>query len=200
MTATPGFNPFFGTSAAAPHAAAIAGLMLSVDPGLDTADIRNVFNRTALDIEAPGVDRDSGVGIVDAFDALSSLAAAPALAVTPSGAFKPKGRAGGPFKPKKKTYELTNTGAGPLSWRASDNKKWLKVRPSSGALNAGQSTSVKVKLKKSIVNRLRAKRRAYKGQVSFTNVTNGMGNTVRQVKLKVRPRSRRRTVSTASIE
>jgi hypothetical protein len=27
MTATPGFNPFFGTSASAPHAAAIAGLM-----------------------------------------------------------------------------------------------------------------------------------------------------------------------------
>lgn len=73
-TATPGFNPFFGTSASAPHAAAIAGLMLAVEPNLTAADVRDVFNSTALDIEAPGLDRDSGAGIVDAFAALDHLA------------------------------------------------------------------------------------------------------------------------------
>ena len=31
VTTTPGFNPFFGTSAAAPHAAAIAGLVSAAD-------------------------------------------------------------------------------------------------------------------------------------------------------------------------
>jgi len=72
-TATPGFGTFFGTSAAAPHAAAIAGLMLSFDPDLTEADIRDVFGQTALDIEAGGVDRDSGVGIVDALGALGAL-------------------------------------------------------------------------------------------------------------------------------
>ncbi len=185
-TATPGFNPFPGTSAAAPHAAAIAGLMLSFDPGLDTVDFRDVFNQTALDIEAPGVDRDSGVGIVDAFAALRALAGEPALLVTPLEAYKPKGRFGGPFKPRKKIYTLTNTGDGTLLWTASKDKNWVKVLPKSGALDAGQSASVTVKLKKRIVNKLRPRKRRYKAKVFFTNATNGMGSTVRRVKLKVK--------------
>ncbi|MDJ0610904.1 MAG: S8 family serine peptidase [Kiloniellales bacterium] len=72
-TATPGFNPFFGTSAAAPHAAAIAGLLVSVNPNLNEDDIRQIFADSALDIEAPGPDRDSGVGILDAVAALDEL-------------------------------------------------------------------------------------------------------------------------------
>ena len=63
-TATPGFDPFYGTSAAAPHAAAIAGLMLSAKPNLTVAQVRNIFKKTALDIEAPGWDPDSGYGII----------------------------------------------------------------------------------------------------------------------------------------
>jgi hypothetical protein len=73
MTATPGFNPFFGTSAAAPHAAAIAALMLDADPTLTNARVDGLFSTTALDIEAPGVDRDSGYGIIDAFALVSAL-------------------------------------------------------------------------------------------------------------------------------
>ena len=69
-TATPGFDPFYGTSAAAPHAAAIAALL--IDRGIATtpAAIRQKMEDTALDIEAAGVDRDSGAGITDAYDAL----------------------------------------------------------------------------------------------------------------------------------
>ena len=64
-TATPGFNPFFGTSAAAPHAAAIAALL--EDAGnLTPAGLEQVFAHTALDIEAPGFDRDSGWGLLNA--------------------------------------------------------------------------------------------------------------------------------------
>jgi hypothetical protein len=66
-TATPGFNPFYGTSAAAPHAAAIGALMLSGKPKLTIAEVRLAFQNTALDIEAPGSwDRDSGYGIIRA--------------------------------------------------------------------------------------------------------------------------------------
>ncbi|HWW00694.1 MAG TPA: proprotein convertase P-domain-containing protein [Candidatus Acidoferrum sp.] len=59
-----GLNPFFGTSAAAPHAAAIAALLESYNPELDPAQIRTVLTGTALDNEAPGYDFNSGYGIV----------------------------------------------------------------------------------------------------------------------------------------
>jgi subtilisin family serine protease len=62
-TATPGFNPFCGTSAATPHAAGIAALMLSQKPDLTRVQVREMMLQTALDIEAPGWDRDAGYGI-----------------------------------------------------------------------------------------------------------------------------------------
>ena len=70
--AAPTFGTFTGTSAAAPHAGAIAALVKSAAPGLTPAQIRTALTSTAIDIEAPGVDRDSGFGILDAFDAVAS--------------------------------------------------------------------------------------------------------------------------------
>ncbi|MBA3883143.1 MAG: S8 family serine peptidase [Chthoniobacterales bacterium] len=72
-----GFERFYGTSAAAPHAAAIAGL---VRQGLEKSgvnsptllQVRDLLQSTATDIEAPGVDRDAGYGIVDAFKAVNA--------------------------------------------------------------------------------------------------------------------------------
>ena len=55
---------FFGTSAAAPNAAAIMALIKSQNPGFTQTQLRSALFATALDIEAAGVDRDSGVGIV----------------------------------------------------------------------------------------------------------------------------------------
>ena len=72
-TTVPGFNPFHGTSAAAPHAAAIAALIKSYNPGLTPQQIRFALTNTALDIEAPGMDPDSGWGIVDPIGALTSI-------------------------------------------------------------------------------------------------------------------------------
>src|SRR5439155_6936209 len=72
-TTVPGFNPFFGTSAAAPHAAAIAALIKSYNPGLTADQIRLALTNTAIDIEGPGIDRDSGWGICNPFGALTSI-------------------------------------------------------------------------------------------------------------------------------
>ncbi len=69
QTATPGFAPFYGTSAAAPHAAALGALLLAKHPGITINKVRKIFTTTALDIEAAGYDRDSGAGIIMA-DAL----------------------------------------------------------------------------------------------------------------------------------
>lgn len=73
VTTVPGFNPFGGTSAAAPHAGAIAALLRSFDSNITTAQIRTALQNSAIDIEAAGFDRDSGQGIVMALPALQPL-------------------------------------------------------------------------------------------------------------------------------
>jgi len=74
VTGVGGFpSPFFGTSAAAPHAAAIAGLVKSANPSFTPAQIRAALTGSAIDIEAPGVDRDSGAGIIDTVAALQAI-------------------------------------------------------------------------------------------------------------------------------
>ena len=72
FTKTPGFLPFFGTSAAAPHAAAIAALVKSANPSLTNAQMKDIMTSTALDTMAPGPDRDSGYGIAMALAAVQA--------------------------------------------------------------------------------------------------------------------------------
>ncbi len=59
-------NPyiFCGTSAAAPHAAAIAALIKSAHSDWTPDQIRKALTTTALDIETPGWDALSGYGVV----------------------------------------------------------------------------------------------------------------------------------------
>ena len=63
------FTPFFGTSASAPHAAAVAVLLKDVDPGLRPAGIARILRETSLDRGAPGFDTTWGFGLIDAFAA-----------------------------------------------------------------------------------------------------------------------------------
>jgi subtilisin family serine protease len=82
---------FFGTSASAPHVAAVAALMLEKSPGLTVEEIRQTLQETArpitlrftsarptitfpIDETGPGAyDFDSGFGLVDAAAALDAL-------------------------------------------------------------------------------------------------------------------------------
>ncbi len=64
------FNPFYGTSAAAPHAAAIAALVKSVNPSFTAGQIDTALRNSAIDIEQAGWDRNSGTGIVMAYQAI----------------------------------------------------------------------------------------------------------------------------------
>ncbi|HHQ13659.1 MAG TPA: hypothetical protein ENK16_01410, partial [Chromatiales bacterium] len=68
-----GFPNFFGTSAAAPHAAGVAALLLEYNPSLTPDDIRNTLQTTALDMDSPGVDFNTGYGLVQADQALASV-------------------------------------------------------------------------------------------------------------------------------
>ena len=69
-TATPGFNPFFGTSASAPHTAGIAALIKEALSSLDSRGVEQRTRRDALDIEDPGDDKVSGSGIPLADEAI----------------------------------------------------------------------------------------------------------------------------------
>ncbi|MEU5695594.1 S8 family serine peptidase [Actinosynnema sp. NPDC020468] len=77
VTSAPGFNPFFGTSASAPSAAGVAGLILSGNPGLTPAEVRDALTSTALDLVEPGVDNRTGAGVVRADLALAYTGASP---------------------------------------------------------------------------------------------------------------------------
>jgi len=75
-TTTPGFIPFFGTSAAAPTAAALMSLVKQASPGSTNAQLFNAMTSSAIDIEGPGTDRDSGAGIFMPLSAMASLGVA----------------------------------------------------------------------------------------------------------------------------
>ena len=77
VTTAPGFARFFGTSAAAPHAAAIAGLVLSGNPTATETDLREAFEDTALDLVPAGVDNRTGHGIIRADRVLEYTGATP---------------------------------------------------------------------------------------------------------------------------
>ena len=68
-----GWPNFFGTSAAAPHAAGLAALLKQLDNSLTPNDVYNTMKLTAVDMGSAGVDINSGYGLVQATTALQSL-------------------------------------------------------------------------------------------------------------------------------
>ncbi len=72
---------FCGTSAAAPHAAAVAALVRQANPGISAAQLRDDLTATARPVGAFGPEA-VGAGLVDAYGAVAALALPPAVAIT----------------------------------------------------------------------------------------------------------------------
>ena len=113
------FNPFCGTSAAAPHAAAIAALMKAQNSSLTPEQIRQALESAALDIEATGVDRDSGYGLIDAQRALAAVSVKYAKRLMPNGEVFLNG-------------EDLEDGKLSYSWLAAPGARWYRVTVRSG--------------------------------------------------------------------
>ncbi len=71
------FPNFWGTSAAAPHAAGVAALMLQARPRATPERIRWLLQATAIDMNQPDFDFGSGYGLVHAQNALAALTQPP---------------------------------------------------------------------------------------------------------------------------
>ncbi len=122
ITGNGGFSvPFFGTSAAAPHAAGVAALLLQADESLtpeaitaalqqsralSPPQVADVLSNTAVDLGPPGPDNTFGFGRIDAFAAVQSVAQAepgptptptqaPPASPTPTPTQAPPGNSGG---------------------------------------------------------------------------------------------------------
>jgi len=62
-TSVPGFSPFFGTSASAPHAAGLAALLLGKLPSLTPGQLRTALLDATLDLGQLGPDNTFGHGL-----------------------------------------------------------------------------------------------------------------------------------------
>lgn len=70
-TSVPGFTSFGGTSAAAPHAGAVAALLQQLDPTAPPARIYEALQENALEMDIPGFDTRTGLGLIQADTAAS---------------------------------------------------------------------------------------------------------------------------------
>jgi hypothetical protein len=123
LPASSGLNPFYGTSAAAPHAGAIAAILKAKNPTLTVAQVRTALVSTAIDIELAGNDNVAGAGILDALAAANTISPSAGLAYRPGN-----------------VRMLSPTGNGQLD-RNSTAKLFITVTNASGSTAAATVTA-----------------------------------------------------------
>ena len=145
---------------------------------------------SAIVLPMPGRDGEGSAGVLwtdtsaddDIYFSSSASILAGVLLVTPAGGLTSTGLAGGPFTPASQTYTLQNTGDTAINWTCTKTQAWTTLSAASGALAAGATVTVTVSIN-TAANSLAAG--TYNDTVTFTNTTNGSGNTTRPVTLTV---------------
>jgi subtilisin family serine protease len=72
-----GYMTASGSSASAPLVAGAAAIVAELQPGASAAELREILTESARDVAAPGIDAQTGFGLVDVY-AAARIAAAPA--------------------------------------------------------------------------------------------------------------------------
>ena len=106
------------------------------------------------------------------------------LAITPAGGLTSSGSFGGGFTPSAQVFTLSNPGGTSINWSASQTQGWVDLSAASGTLAAGANTTVTATIN-TTANNFNVGN--YSNTVTFTNTTNGSGNTTRSVALTVNP-------------
>jgi len=104
------------------------------------------------------------------------------LAVTPSTGLSASGAPGGPFSPSSITYTLQNTGNTNINWSATSSQSLVTLSSFGGNLAPGATATVTVSIS-NVATSFAAG--VYTDTVTFTNFTNGNGNSSRDVSLTI---------------
>ncbi len=137
---------------------------------------------------------DSATAATVTITVTAATAAGP-MTVTPAGGLTSSGTAGGPFAPASQSYTLTNTGGSPMNWTATKVASWVTLSAAGGTLAAGANTTVTASINSGAISLAAG---SYSDNVTFTNTTNGTGNTTRPVSLTVNAAAAP-TISTVSL-
>ena len=105
-----------------------------------------------------------------------------AMSVTPATTLSSTGNIGGAFSPSSTSYTIMNTGGASMAWTASKTQSWLTLDNTGGTLAPSATATVNATIN-SAANSLSAG--SYNDTITFTNSTNGTGNTTRAVALTV---------------
>jgi subtilisin family serine protease len=106
------------------------------------------------------------------------------LTVSPDRGFSFNGVVGGPFQPVNQLFTLINTGDSTLQWSARHEQNWLDLSATNGILAAGESSTITISINPS-ANDLAGG--TYSETLAFANLSNGLGDDVRDILLNVRP-------------
>jgi|GEM_PF-2359149 len=125
----------------------------------------------------------NGVGNTTRTVTLTVASSAGWLAVTPTYGYYWCMFRGGPTPSGTHPYTLQNTGGTTINWQATKTKIWLTISsPTSGSLAPTAATTKTLSINS---NCLTLTHGTHTDTVTFTNITNGNGNTTRSVTLEV---------------
>ena len=174
-TTVPGFQPFFGTSAATPSAAAVAVLVRSARPSLTAEQVASIMTNPANALDCtwtPGApDPDCGAGFVLADKAVAqALDASPPLLTPVTSPSRPNGRQGWFTTPVTVSWDVSDsaspilaaTGCGVVS-RQRNGPHTLTCSATSWGGSSTGSTRVKVDKSRPVFVGLRGIRHHYTG-------------------------------------